>query len=165
MCVLASWRTPLGWISFAIALSLTWGGLWLAGWTFTQMQPVKSEVRSVKTLNAPARTVVQMLQVVIATPHTANCTRLSQNMLFQDEHGTASIYPLGSSMSGDGLGIGWMSVTQHDFVLNLPIPAAIPDGEYKFLYRSVYLCSWLGGVIQNRLHYDSLPVLVRVGTP
>ena len=163
--MLAAWRTHLGWISFAIALAFTWGGLWLAGWTFTEMQPVRSEVRSVEVLTAPARAVVQVLRVVIETPHTANCTRLSQNMLFQSDHGVASIYPLGSSMSGDGLGIAWVSVTQHDFVLNLPIPPAIPDGEYKFLYRNVYLCSWLWGVIQNRLHYDSPPILVRVGAP
>ena len=34
---------------------------------------------------------------------------------------------------------------------------------YTFLYRSVYVCSWLGGLITRRLHYDSPPVSVRVG--
>jgi hypothetical protein len=161
--VLAAWSTYLGLVSFAIALSFTWGGLWFAGWTYQAMQPVKSEISGVELLNIPARAVIQMLRVTIESPHSADCTRLSQTMLFKGERGRAIVYPLGSSMSGDRLDLAWPSATRHSFVLNLPIPPAVPDGEYRFLYRSIYVCSWLGGLIQRRLHYDS--IVVRVGVP
>jgi hypothetical protein len=164
-CVLTVWRTHLGWVSFAIVLSLTWSGLWFAGWTYQAMQPVRSEISSVELLDVPARPVIQMLRVMIDSPHSGECTRLSQTMLFKSEHGKAIIYPLGSSISGDGLGLNWTSVTQHDFVLNLPVPPAIPDGNYKFLYRSVFVCSWLGGLIQRQLHFDSQPFAIRLGAP
>ncbi len=162
---MSAWGTHLGMASCTIALSLTWGGLWLAGRTYAAMQAVKSEITGVELLNIPTRTVNQMLRVTIESPHSGDCTRLSQTMLFQGGRGKVFIYPLGASMSGDGLDLAWPSATRHDFLLNLPIPPAIPDGEYRFLYRSVYVCSWLGGLIQRRLHYDSLPVAVRVGAP
>jgi hypothetical protein len=165
-CLLCAWSTHLGWITVAIALTLTWGSLWFTGRTFAAMQPVTSAVGSVEMVNAPPRTVIQMLRVAIESPHTSNCTRESQIILYRSEHGTPATYPLGSTMSGDGLpGMIWSSATRHDFILNLPIPPAIPDGEYELMYRSVYSCSWLGGLIQRQLHQDSPPVPVRVGTP
>ena len=164
-CVRTVWGTHLGLVSFAISLSLTWGGLWFAGWTYQAMQSVASEISGVELLNIPTRTVIQMLRVTIESPHSGDCTRLSQTMLFRGERSRAVIYPLASSMSGDGLDMVWPSAKQHNFVLNLPIPPAIPDGEYNFLYRSVYVCSWLGGLVQRRLHYDSPPVAVRIGAP
>ena len=163
--MLAAWRTHLGWVSFAIVLSLTWSGLWLAGWTYQAIQPVRSEIGSVELLDVPARPVIQMLRVTIKSPHSSDCTRLSQTMLFQGERGRAIVYPLGSSISGDGLDLIWKSATQHEFVLNLPVPPAIPDGNYRFLYRSVYVCSWLGGLIQRQLHFDSQPFSIRLGAP
>jgi hypothetical protein len=52
-----------------------------------------------------------------------------------------------------------------DFVQMLAIPASIPDGQYEYVFRSVYTCLWLGGLIQRRIRYEAPPIPVRVGPP
>jgi hypothetical protein len=163
--VVSAWRTHLGLLAFLLALGLTWGGLWLDGRAFMGVQPARSEVRRVQVLSASAHSVVPVLQVEIEASHSPNCTRMSQNVLYRQERDSTVVYLLGLSITGDGLGTAWPSATEHGFLLNLPIPSAIPEGEYEYSYRSVYLCSWLGGFLQRRVSFDSPPVPVRVGPP
>jgi hypothetical protein len=170
-CVLSAWRTQLGWISFATALSVTWGGLWLIGLGFEKAQPVETAVDNVAVLDAPKGTTQRTLRVEITAPPSGNCIRFSQQFLHQDGPGTSTFYPLGSSMSGDGFGtrngatvdVRTPAAKRLDFVLMLAIPASIPDGRYQYVFRSVYTCLWLGGLIQRRILFEAPPVSLRVG--
>jgi hypothetical protein len=170
-CVLSAWRTQLGWISFAVALSATWGGLWLIGFGFEKAQPVETVVDNVAVLYAPRGTAQRTLRVEITAPPRGNCVRFSLQFLHHDGPGASTFYPLGSSISGDGFntGIG-PAVDAHtpaakplDFVLMLSIPASIPDGQYQYVFRSLYTCLWLGGLVQRRILFEAPPVSLRVG--
>jgi hypothetical protein len=169
--LLSAWRTQLGWISFATALSVTWGGLWLIGLGFEKAQPVETVVGNVAVLSAPKGTTQRTLRVEITAPPRGNCIRFSQRFLHQDGPGTSTFYPLGSSISGGGFKPGDGSAVdaqtptakQLDFVLMLSIPASIPDGRYQYVFRSVYTCLWLGGLVQRRILFEAPPVSIRVG--
>jgi len=164
-CVRSAWRSPLGWRSAVTALVVTWGSQWMIGRTFEAFQPVATEVLSVEMQNAPVRPATQMLQVETEAPPTGSCTRLSLNMLYRTSGGPPFIYPLGSAINGEALNPSEQSPTRRRIVLNLPVSPTIPTGDYRFVHRGFFLCSWLGGLIQRRLHYESPAFPVHVGAP
>jgi hypothetical protein len=169
--LLSAWRTQLGWTSFAVALSATWGGLWLIGLGFEKAQPVETVVDNVAVLYAPKGTAQRTLRVEITAPPRGNCVRFSQQFLHQVAPGTSTFYPLGSSISSDGFNTGISptvdvqtpAAKRLDFVLMLSIPASIPDGHYQYVFRSLYTCLWLGGLVQRRILFEAPPVSLRVG--
>ena len=67
------------------------------------------------------------------------------------------------SRNGAGFGMQPNSTKPLDFVMILALPANIPDGEYRYVYRSLYTCLWLGGLVQRRILYEAPPIPVRVG--
>jgi hypothetical protein len=84
-------------------------------------------------------------------------------MLFRTGAGVPLVYPLGSAIAADGQNTEWQPAMPHHVVLTLPISPTIPEGDYQFVHRSFYLCSWLGGLIQHHLNYQSRTLSVRVG--
>ena len=173
-CLLSAWRTQLGLTSFAIALSVTWGGLWLAGWGLEKSQPVETVISSVSVLQAPSGSTERTLRVDVTAPPAGNCMRFSQHLLRQTEAGVLTSYPLGSSMSGNGFDTGSDAAfgvqpppppNAQEFVLMLSIPASVPNGKYEYIFRSIYTCLWLGGFVQRRIFFEAPPVPFQVVSP
>ena len=172
-CLLAAWRTRLGWISCALVLAFTWGGLWLAGWSLGRAQPVEVAVNSVKVLDGLDGMAGRTLRVAITVPPPGNCFRLSNHFLFSEGTRQPTFYALGSAMNGggfrlrNGAGFGMPEPPGKpmDFVMMFSIPPSIPAGQYQYVYRSLHTCLWLGGLVQRRILYEAPPILVRVGPP
>jgi hypothetical protein len=166
-------RLHLGLFSYSIALGLTCGTLWLAGLSFDKTQPVRTRIVDTAVLDAPDNTTEKTLRVELTAPPAGNCVKLSEHLLRQVGPGPQTFYPLGSSMSGDGFrtpddatpAAPPRRVKSQDFVQMLAIPASIPDGQYEYVFRSVYTCLWLGGLIQRRIPYEAPPIRIRVGPP
>jgi hypothetical protein len=171
--VLSASNKHLGWMSFALVLAITWGGLWMLGWGLEKSQPVQTVVGNVVVLDAPAGTKERTLRVEFNAPPPGNCVKLSQHLLHRIGPGTAILYPLGSSMSGEGfrsptgemMQVLPLRVVPQDYVQMLSIPASIPDGRYEYVYRSMYTCLWLGGLVVRRIMYEAPPIPVRIGPP
>jgi hypothetical protein len=168
-----AWSTQLGLLSFSIVLALTWGGLWLAGWGLGQAQPVEVVIKSVEVLTPPDGTTDRTLRVEITAPAPGSCLRLSYQFLHQDGPGEEAFYALGTTMNGDGFrdrhgagfGMEAPSGKPLDFALMLPLSSAIPAGQYHYVYRSVYTCLWLGGIVQRRLMFEAPAVPLHLGPP
>jgi len=170
-CLASAWRSNLGWVSALATLALTWGGLWTAGWSLEQGQPVTSKILTVEVLQARTDAVARTLRVEFTTPHPGNCIRFAIEGLYQETAGVPVYYPLGTALNGSGFagrnGATFGTRTQVsqplNFVVMLALPSTIPDGLYQFVYRSLYTCSWLGGFVVRRIQYEAPPVPVWVG--
>lgn len=166
-------RLHLGLFSYSIALGLTCGTLWLTGLNFDKTQPVQTRIVDAAVLDASDSTTEKTLRVELTAPPAGNCVKLSEHLLRQVGPGPQTFYPLGSSMSGAGFRAPDevapaalpQRVKSQDFVQMLAIPASIPDGQYEYVFRSVYTCLWLGGLIQRRIEYEAPRIPVRVGPP
>lgn len=171
--VLSAWRTHLGWMSFALVLAFTWGGLWSAGWALGRAQPVEIVINHVEQLDALNGTAGRTLRVEITIPAPGNCFRLSNHFLFSDEAGTPTFYTLGSAMNGGGFGLrNGVGFGMHEppgkplnFAMVFSIPPSIPPGQYQYVYRSLHTCLWFGGLVQRRILYEAPPIMVRIGPP
>jgi hypothetical protein len=171
--VLSVRRLHLALVSYSIALGLTCGALWFSGLSLDKIQPEQNQLRDVAVLDAPGGTTDRTLRVEYNAPPAGSCVKFSQHLLRQMRPGTPTFYSLGSTMSGGGFGTPngatlielARRVKSQDFVQMLSIPASIPDGQYEYVYRSVYTCVWLGGLIQRRIPYEAPPVQIRIGPP
>jgi hypothetical protein len=145
--VLSAWRTHLGWMSFALVLASTWGGLWSAGWVLGNAQPVEIVINHVEVLDAPNGTAGRTLRVEITVPPPGNCFRLSNHFLFSDGVGVPTFYALGSAMNGggfrlrNGAGFGMQEPPGKpmDFAMVFSIPQSIPAGQYQYANISMYI--------------------------
>jgi len=168
---MSAWQAKHGFVSFAIVLSFTWGCLWLAGLSLEKAQPVETVISHVEVLEPPKGATGRSLRVAITAPPPGQCIRISSQFLHWVGPGTPTFYALGATMNGAGFGgrdgTGFAMQTDSrkplDFVMILALPANIPDGEYHYVYRSLYTCLWLGGLVQRRILYEAPPMPVRVG--
>lgn len=169
----SAWRTHLGWISFTLMLTFTWGGLWVVGWALGNAQPVHVVVNNVAVLDALNGMAGRTLRIEITVPPAGNCFRLSNHFLFADAAGAPTFYALGSAMNGGGFGArNGAGFGMHeppgkplDFVMIFSIPPSIPMGQYQYVYRSLHTCLWMGGLVQRRILYKAPPIPVRIGPP
>lgn len=156
MC--AAWRGRAGWVAALIGLAAGGFGYWALGDSLMQSQPVEVQIRSVDVIAAPPGTVERTLHVKMESPPSPFCTRLSQQLMYRDNAaGVREYYPLGSSLNGVGF-----PGSKYDFTLILSLPSAMPAGDYQYIQRSAYSCSWIGGFIQRRIAYQSKPMTVHV---
>jgi hypothetical protein len=134
-------------------------------------QPVETVISHVEVLEPPKGATGRSLRVAITAPPPGKCIRISSQFLHWVGPGTPTFYALGATMNGAGFGgrdgTGFAMQTDSrkplDFVMILALPANIPDGEYHYVYRSLYTCLWLGGLVQRRILYEAPPMPVRVG--
>jgi hypothetical protein len=167
----ATWRTPLGWMAMGITLLLTWGGLWAVGLSFQKIQPVESLVSNVELIEAPAGMGGRALQVDVTTPAPGSCVRMTTAFLHEDAPGVLTYYLLGTTFNGSGFGarrgspFGMETVPGRplSFVVVMSVPPSIPDGKYQFIYRNLYTCQMLAGLVVWRIQYEAPPVTVWVG--
>jgi hypothetical protein len=168
---ISAWQAKHGFASFAIILSFTWGSLWLAGLSLEKAQPVETVISRVELLEPPEDATGRSLRVTVTAPPPGKCIRISSHFLYGNESGTPTFYPLGATMNGAGFrnrkgaGFGMQPdpTKPLEFVMILALPANIPDGDYQYVYRSLYTCLWLGGLVQRRILYEAPPIPVRAG--
>ncbi len=162
-CVHAAWRTQAGWIAALVGLAFAWTLSWIAGNYFEHSQPVQTQVRSVTVMDVPPGSIERSLRIEIQSPPAPNCVRISQQLLYQFNNGSHIFYPLGSALNGGGFNRSWRSDRPLSFVLILSVPSGTPPGEYMFVHRSIYTCSYLGGFVERRIVFEAPQVPVLVG--
>jgi hypothetical protein len=162
-CVHAAWRTQAGWMAALVGLVFAWTLSWIAGSYFEQSQPVQTQIRSVTVTEVPPGSIERSLRIEIVSPPATNCTRMSQQLLYRFDNGSHTFYPLGSALNGSGFNSSMKIGQALSFVLILSVPSGTPAGEYMFIHRSVYTCTYLGGFLERRITYEAPPVPVHMG--
>ena len=149
-CVHACWSMRWGWCAAPLGLVIGILAYVVAGHLLAKTQPTAVEIHQIDVVDAPAGVEHHALQLELTVPPAKNCTRLTQQLLYRDVGARRFYYPLGSAINGMGFaGSRW------NFVLVLPLPPGLQPGDYQFVQRSIYTCSWLGGFVQQRIAYQT----------
>lgn len=152
-CVRGAWGSALGPFALLAGFLAAWGVTALYGSMLVKAQPVAVNIQSITVHDAPPGTVERSLRIEMESPPAGNCTRTSQHLLRQGP----LYFPLGSALNGMGF-----SGSVARFTIVLSLPTAMPAGDYEYLQRSSYTCSWLGGFVQRRIMYQSLAMPVTI---
>ena len=130
----------------------------LGGVLMGRTQPVEVAVHSIAVVTAAPGVAGRALEIEVTAPEADNCTRTSQQFLYQDVRGRRFYYPIGSALNGAGF-----AGSKTDFTLVLSLPTTLQAGDYYFVQRSAYICNWFGGFISRRLTYQTPERLVHLG--
>lgn len=130
----------------------------LGGIILMHAQPTEVAVNHIAIVTAAPGVLGRALEVQVLAPESKNCTRTSQEFLYQDIGGRRFYYPLGSVLNGLGF-----SGSQLDFTLVLSLPSTLKEGDYYFIQRAAYDCDWFGGFLSRRLTYQTPERLLHLG--
>lgn len=130
----------------------------LGGVVLVSTQPTEVAVNHIAIVTAAPGVLGRALEVRVLAPESKNCTRTSQEFLFQDIGDRRFYYPLGSVLNGRGF-----TGSQQDFTLVLSLPSTLKEGDYFFIQRAAYDCDWLGGFLSRRMTYQTPARMVHLG--
>lgn len=159
-CLMSAWRSGLRWpaiVGGVVLAFVAWQGV---GALLERAEPVRTVVHGAQIVVTDGTAANRSLQVDFTAPLPTGCVRVSQYALYdQREGGQVRYYPLGSALTGSGLARSGQQVPVR---VVLALPDAIPVGEYQFVHRSAFSCSWAWGLFSRQITYESEPVGVAV---
>lgn len=158
ICIRAAWRGNAGWVAAVLGLAVGFVLYWIVGTVLMNGQAVAVEFHQTQVHIVPPSAIRRDLYIQVDAPPARNCTRTSQNLMYRDIDGQRFYYPLSSAMNGRGF-----PGSRYNFWLVVSLPSSMPDGDYQFIQRSSYVCSWFGGFINRRLTYQSDPEQIHIG--
>jgi hypothetical protein len=159
-CTRSCWGTRLGYLAAAAGLLLSLGIYWSLGDILAMQQSIDVRFHKIEVIDVAPNAVGRILQIEQVSSPSPACTRVTQQLMYRDIAGKRFYYPLSSALNGSGFG-----GSRLDFTLVVPLPASIEPGDYTFVQRSIYICSWLGGFVSRRIPWQSEPQIVHVGAP
>lgn len=141
----------------AIAVGINFG---IAGW-LAKTEPSNATIVSLAVVTTPGTVSNRDIEVTISTPIPRACRRTNQHLLYRvGDDGVPRYFPLGSALNGAGFKSPGLNPPVGKFVLSLALPPSIPSGEYWYVSRSVYACSWFWGWFSRDIADETPPVKV-----
>ena len=130
--------------------------LWLV-----QTEPTTTEVHKMDVVVVPGEALNRDLRITLYAPMPQSCWRVNQHLLYRiGADGVPVYYPLGSALNGGEFKSPGMPPPGGRFVLVLPLPPSIQHGEYWFVSRAMYSCSWGWGWMARDIPFQTEPVRV-----